>query len=796
LNQNLHMKTNTYLSLLLFCVLFICGSGMQQAYASHIIGSDITYKCTTTPGIFEVTLILFRKCDAGSVPLCPDSCGASCQQNLTLSGADPNCSSSNFTSINLSLVSVRDININDNCPASKNTCTNMGCVTAGTYTPGIERYEFVGMVNIGPTSGIPASCCNVRIAYSFCCRNMDINTGAAGQNFYVDAIINRCLSVSPCNSSPVLTNDPYAVICGGHNYVFNNGAVDPDLDSLSFAFTPALIGAGSSVTYEAPFAYNKPMPWTGSATGTFPAGIHCDPFNGDIQFTPPNASAQFSGVVAIEIKQWKQVNGVMTVVGITRRDIQMMVRNDCLPNNPPRLITSPPLDGNDFIPKTNWEICAGEKFCFTVTAKDTDFNLPTLSDTTYLTWNATLAKFGATFVPDYDPTKRRLPDSLGGGPREDRYRFCWTPSNNMVSSIPYYFTIAAKDTRCPNPGRATLSFAIKVSPKPSVSIQKNIDSCGRLHLAFTNNNPSVPIGQYAWEVQLHENPSTRKTYANNNPAIHLIKDTGRYEIKLELFPGTASNLSCSAVAFDSIDATSTSLYDSVVLHQPTCHYSTDGSIEAFGKNGILPYQFALNNEPYGTNAVFTGLAIGSYVIHIKDASGCKIMHEVHLERPSLLPNGIGGLQYVNVGDSAIYKCHLEPGQTALWNSVNGMILSGQNTGVIWVKWNTAGTGEVNVIVSDSLCSETDKVNITIGNVGLPKLSNPLGIQLYPNPTQSILQITSRFIRPDMQIEVYNSMGKLVLEKPFSTQQQLDLTLLPVGLYIVKIGDWHQQVVKE
>jgi hypothetical protein len=407
-----------------------------------------------------------------------------------------------------------------------------------------------------------------------------------------------------------------------------------------------------------------------------------------------------------------------------------------------------------------------------------------------------LATYGATFLPDYNPAKRRLPDSLGGGPREDRYRFCWTPTNSMASSIPYYFTISGKDKRCPNPGRTSLSFSIQVSPKPSISIQKSMDSCGRLHLSFTNNNPTVPIGQYVWEVQLHEKPATRKTYANINSAIHLIKDTGRYDIKLVLFPGTASNLSCSSVAIDSLYATGTSLYDSLVIHHPTCSNKNDGSIEVGAFNGTQPYQFAIDGGAWGSNNLFTGLPIGLHTIRLKDASGCEITREVHLEKPLLLPNGIWGMDKVFVGDSALYGCALKPGNTAIWTVVNGTILSDPNTYFVWVKWNTTGTGEVQLIASDSACSDTATIMVTIGNTGIPKLTNPMGIHLYPNPTHSVLTIQANKIDPNTTIQLYNTIGKLVMEKELTANQQINLESFPNGLYFVKVGDWHTSVVKE
>jgi hypothetical protein len=620
---------------LLVLSLLLMGS-IKQASASHVVGSDITYKCTSTPGIFEVTFVFYRACDG--IPICSGGCGSPCSLPMSLQGADPSCSSSTFGSVSLALVSVRDVGYDSDCPTSKNICTNMGCVAAGTYTPAVERYEFKGFANIGSTSGIPASCCNVRFSVSISARNGSISTGAANQNFYMDAIVNRCLSVSPCNSSPTLTNDPFAIICGGDNYVFNNGAVDPDLDSLSYSFTPALQGFGSSVPYTPPFAYDKPMPWTGSATGVFPAGIHCDPLNGDIMFTPPNAGGIFAGVMAIEIKQWKLINGVMTVVGITRRDIQMVVRGDCLPNNPPRLITDPPEDNNVNIPRTNWSICAGDQLCFTITAKDTDFNPPTVSDTTYLSWNAALASYGATFLPDYNPAKRRLPDSLGGGPREDRYRFCWTPDESKASTTPYYFTVSAKDKRCPNPGRVTRAFSVLVIGKANLAINKANLKCGKWGFSYTNLNPKFTPTSTFWQISrvpgdesMSQNPYT---YANTaNPGSIQFAQGGRYYIQIKaVTPGPIGTPGCEKIIRDSFDV------DSVMIVQKrdtlTC-LGNSVQLTVSPKHGtpLFTYRWFNNIKDTATaplnpnvstaNFSVTPSATRYYTVQIRDLNGCK-----------------------------------------------------------------------------------------------------------------------------------------------------------------------------
>jgi gliding motility-associated-like protein len=627
----------------------------NRGNATHVVGSDITYKCTGNPGFFEVTLVVYRKCGAGVADLCPASAtcaNLACTVNINVLGADPGCSTTTFmNNVPLQLVSVRDASPSLECPTAKNICTNLGCVDPGTYPISVERYEFKGMINVGPTSGIPANCCNVRITYNNCCRNSNIATGSADQPFYVDAIINRCLSVTPCNSSPVLTNDPFAIICGGQNYVFNNGAVDPDLDSLSYSFTPALIGYGGSVNYSAPFAYDRPMPWTGSATGVFPAGISCDPLTGDIMFTPPNAGALFAGVMAVEIKQWKLINGVMTVVGITRRDVQMVVRGDCLPNNPPRLITNPPDEsGNVNIPRTAWSVCAGDQLCFTVTAKDTDFNPPTRSDTTYLSWNAALAGFGATFKPDYDPAMRRKPDSLGGGPREDRYRFCWTPDESKASTTPYYFTITGKDDRCPDPGRITRAFSILVIGKANLQINKSNLKCGKWGFSYTNLTPKfVPI-TVQWQISrvpgdqyMTNNPYT---YNNtSNPGTIQFNQGGRYYILVKaVTPGPIGSPGCEKIIKDSFDV------DSVMLVQKRDTLVCLGStveITAAPKHGIPSYSYRWYNSITDTATAPLNSSVNSplftvgptatryYTIQIRDINGCKAYDSVRVEAKSL-----------------------------------------------------------------------------------------------------------------------------------------------------------------
>jgi hypothetical protein len=789
---------------IIYLFLLICYS---SAEASHVIGSDISYRCTSTPGIMELTLVIYRDCNGIPFSNCIGGCGSICSINLQMEGSDPNCEGSpvGIGTIPLSLVSVRDVDVNPYCPTAKNTCTNMGCIPAGMFNPSVERYEFKGLVNLGSTSGIPSNCCNVRFSFQECCRNGAIANSIPG-NFYTEATINRCLSLTPCNSSPELTNDPYAVICSNENFVCNNGASDPDFDSVSYEFTPSLEGHNSSVSYNTPFAFNKPMPWTGAWNGTFPAGIHCDPFTGDISFKPTiSGTNNFTGVVAIAIKQWKQIGGVPTIIGTTRRDIQMVVSPNCSPNNPPYLTTNPPNTSNPYLAKTSWEICAGEQLCFTIKAKDQDFNPPLRSDTTYITWNAALANFGATFTPTYNPLTRKQ-----NGPREDEFMFCWQPGNDYASKTPYYFTIQGKDSRCPIPGKTTRSFSVKVKNSIPlnypVTILKTDSGCGRFYLNTVDANPSNTYLKQ-WIVS----PIPNKDFTGVHHSIklegkpnafYIFKDTGLFYLQYKVVDTSTQSSLCypTYIQLDSIHITSTpSFKDSIVTSNPTCANLSNGQLSVICSKGIPPYTYALNELVFGTDSVFTALPAANYTAYSKDQSGCmNAYYNIQLISPArLIDNGtIKGNFTPYLEDTSTFSVLPIVNGTYSWSLQNGTILSGQGTPQIVVKWSGLGKQNITIIAQQNSCTDTVTSSANIIGTRMDETMNAYKLEIYPNPFKSTLTITLLTLPPDRILKLYDMQGKLVIEQELKYTQQLNLETQPKGVYILKIGNWHGQVVKE
>ncbi|MES2780285.1 MAG: PKD domain-containing protein [Bacteroidota bacterium] len=424
--------------------------------------------------------------------------------------------------------------------AAKNTCNNMTCTTAGSYTPGVERYEFVGFVNVGSTSGIPAACCNVRLSWGLCCRNSQVQTIASGMNYSVDVVINRCqtfTSSSNGNSSPAFSNDILNITGSGNGLMqYNLGAVsDPDGDSLSYALTPAWQGYNTPVTYISPYTYLSPLPYSGTS------GMQCDASTGVVSFSPrtPVIGQYFNGVLCVEIKQWKKISGVMINIGMTRRDMQVGILPNLPPNNAPVVTTYPLASINQFSsPKTDWMFPAGIQTCFTIATRDTDSY--SVFDTTRFDTSNAFANLGGIFTRLSSASSMR-----------DSIQFCWTPTSAQESSYPYVLNVKARDSRVPNDGRVHYGFKILVPSFPlltSTGIKDTAKACNFWDLSYSLQLGSIPVAQTRWTINklLPGNVSSLVYTTTGLGAFNLtnqhIMDSGRYVVSVDLFPDASNPL--------------------------------------------------------------------------------------------------------------------------------------------------------------------------------------------------------------------------------------------------------------
>lgn len=446
-----------------------------------MMGADISYKCLGN-GKYKIIAKVYRDCRG--VSMGTPTFGA----YAGLNGGN-GCGS--YTLGGLSRISIKDVTTR--CSTTSNPC---GSPNSAFANKGVEEHTFEATIdfNTSPLNNFvnKSTCCEVTFYVNECCRNGAITTGQASQNFYATAMVNICnlqKMKNKCNSSPQLSNPPIAFLCCNQPWYYNNGAIDTiDYDSISYKLVNGLQGIpNSSVSYASPFTAKVPMtPYCVPPTTincvpnpktSPPRGFYFDTTNGDIITTPTKCDE--SAVICVEQTEWrKDTSGVWRVIGRTRRDMQIWVRDDCGYNKAPTLG-----------PKFTYQVCEGETLKFKVESDDETFTpYQTTPDTTTMKWNAGIpgAKFTLASKSDW-PEKRK-----------SYAWFEWTPPIGSASDISYSFTVTVSDQHCEPPATSIRSFKIKVNPKPKSKRRYTQLKCGR----FAMEAYEIYVAtSYSWSVR-------------------------------------------------------------------------------------------------------------------------------------------------------------------------------------------------------------------------------------------------------------------------------------------------------
>ncbi|MBN4081694.1 hypothetical protein JYU23_01035, partial [bacterium AH-315-C07] len=412
-------------------ILIFIGVFNQKAYSSHAIGADISYECIDSVSrSYRVTVNFYRDCDGISAP-----------SSVSIT---PTSSCGNASSFTLNLVSGSPSIIDPTCASVSTTCDG------GSYK-GVEENVYQGIVTL------PSSCSDWVFAFSTCCRNGDINTLAnpSSEGFYVSATLDN--SAAPCNSAPTFSNPPVPFVCAGQSYIFNNGAYDPDGDSLVYSLIAPMSNASNPVAYTGAYSASNPLDAT--------PGVSVDPVTGDITFT---ANSAHTGVLAILVEEYR--NGVL--IGSVVRDIQITVLS-CTNN-------IPTLSGINGGSSYDTIIVACGTKCFTITPFDADGNNITMQ-----------GQFSGVPGGSFTVTGQGTPSPVG--------TFCISPDRDDTSSTPYLLTITVADDNCPIIGQQTYSYAFYAIAAPAPPVLTASDTVICLGECVTIT-ASGSVDSYLWNT--------------------------------------------------------------------------------------------------------------------------------------------------------------------------------------------------------------------------------------------------------------------------------------------------------
>ena len=376
--------------------------------ASHFAAADVYYEYLG-PLNYRVHLIIYRDCSGAPAPI---------QTNVT--AFDSSCNQSI-----LNIVMLQDPNDSLNGTARHGICPNLVPAINPCNNPPPQFTIFQYFHYIGDVT-LPYTCSDWRFRWNSFARNANLTVGQVGTCVFAE--LNN--TVRP-NNSVVLTAEPIPYICVNQPFQYLNSPIDPDLDSIVFAATPA----GNNVSA---FGCNQ-CNYLGGYQPTFPiqttplnaANYLVDPTTGTVAFTP---TAVGSYVLAFTATEYDPVT--TQKVGHVQRDVQVNVES-CT-TFPPQPQNSPPisnLTGATQITTTpilTLGVCPGETMTFQSSATgDTTNNLVK----TFA--NNAQSCVGSSYTSN----------PLGGG-NPVTGTFTWTPTASQIGNHTLIITFV--DSTCTN----------------------------------------------------------------------------------------------------------------------------------------------------------------------------------------------------------------------------------------------------------------------------------------------------------------------------------------------------------
>jgi gliding motility-associated-like protein len=399
-----------------------------QVKASHAAGGEISYEWISD-STYRVYFKFYRDCTGTSepttVPMCISGCSIARTKTLTKIIKLPD-STANGTPVSAG------------CPPNGTKCTN-----SSSTVPGYREWWYTDTVKL-------TKCSLWKFSLTISTRNSSVNIGS--QDFYIEATLNNF--VAQGNSSPFFSVKPVPSVCINQPYTYNNGAVDPNSDSLRFQqiqplypaaggcpYTPASIAFSTSASP----AYNiSTNPLQTNNSFVF------DSTTGQMSFTPTLVGAN---TITVKVNEYR--NGVF--IGSVMRDVQVQVIN-CSVTAPIVSTVSGSISGATYV-NNRIEACANVPFSFCFDLKSSNTSAIIVASDNH---NAAASGSSVNYV----------------GQKSDSVRGCfsWTPST--LDTGLRVFSVTAKDSTCVSPGvTVSQTFVLPIYIWPITDIIKDTTIC-------------------------------------------------------------------------------------------------------------------------------------------------------------------------------------------------------------------------------------------------------------------------------------------------------------------------------
>ena len=453
--------------LLLSLLLVVLAVLARPALATHLLGGELTYRYLDADGPdaaplrYEITVTVYNNCLQSSNPTDPYPT-ADVAIYDALSGTKLNLTTANYATVSGGTLSIPSL-----IPVPNLVCVSptipVGCTITGPTQP-YKLQKFVATVNL------PDNPNGFYAVYSASARNSDITNFANGGGASLELYTKMAPRLIP-NRSPVFANVAVAIICATDTTFYLNNAIDADGDRLEYSFGRP-VGSGLMSTFTAvPVAYAATGA-NGVYAATTPFGNAAgrvstlNPLTGIASFATP-VSGKY--VVAVDVNEYRVINGQEQLIGSTRRDVQLVVAV-CPPTASPKLPTAAA-----GLPR-NYTITAGSSQTIPITATQSDGHPLTMTVTSELLDGQ--GGYDATFNGSTGTVNGSLGSATATGAAGTvGGQFVYNAACNAVRTAPYEVVVSVADNGCAGKTIFDIFRITVVSPTGPTAIAGDATAC-------------------------------------------------------------------------------------------------------------------------------------------------------------------------------------------------------------------------------------------------------------------------------------------------------------------------------
>jgi gliding motility-associated-like protein len=284
------------------------------------------------------------------------------------------------------------------------------------------------------------------------------------------------------NASPVFSDNAVAVICMGDTISVLNNAYDADGDRLSYRFgTPSSSSVNQPVSYVGGYSAQQPFSPNGYAA--------IDARTGLARYFSQN---QGTFLLAIDVQEYRTVNGREVLLGTTRRDIQIVVRV-CSggPNNPPAFTAAT-------LARRDYQLEEGQALTFNIAATDPDAQPLTMTIGSVLLDGPGRVDATVNGQPGNGTTSVGSVQTSGVGAVAGTFRL--QAGCGLARPSPYDIVVTVADQAC---NQKTIAGVFRITvTKPAAPARIRGDSALCVQRTATYSTPANPLySGYRWTVQ-------------------------------------------------------------------------------------------------------------------------------------------------------------------------------------------------------------------------------------------------------------------------------------------------------